>query len=99
FSMSDLGGYAYANGQKVPLRTQGNNILVPTEEGLVAVPIEEFDVVMVDGQVMLVAEVNWRFLIRWWREIERGMDRTPPGPDVPLPPVYCPFTPPEAMMT
>ena len=58
FSMSDLGGYAYADGQKVPFKTQGNNILVPTEEGLVAVPIEEFDVVMVDGQVMLVAEEN-----------------------------------------
>ena len=29
-----------------------------TEEGLVAVPIEEFDVVMVDGQVMLLAEEN-----------------------------------------
>ncbi|MCL0078032.1 hypothetical protein M1N61_03175, partial [Peptococcaceae bacterium] len=25
FSMSDLGGYAYANGQKVPLKTQGNS--------------------------------------------------------------------------
>ena len=47
FSMSDLG--AYVDGQKVPLKTQGNNILVPTEEGLVAVPIEGFDVVMVDG--------------------------------------------------
>ncbi len=58
FSMSDLGGYACANSQKVPLRTQGNNILVPTEEGLVAVPIEEFDVVMVDGQIALLAEVN-----------------------------------------
>ena len=56
--MSDLGDYAYADGQKVPLKTQGNNILVPTEEGLVAVPIEEFDVVMVDGQVMLLAEEN-----------------------------------------
>ena len=58
FSMSDLGGYAYADGQKVSLRTQGNNILVPTEEGLVPVPIEEFDVVVVDGQVMLLAEEN-----------------------------------------
>ncbi|MCL0108013.1 hypothetical protein M1N70_03455, partial [Peptococcaceae bacterium] len=58
FSMSDLGNYAYANGQKVPLKTQGNNILVQTEEGLVAVPIEEFDVVMVDGQIVLTTEEN-----------------------------------------
>ncbi|MCL0049737.1 hypothetical protein M1N04_01400 [Peptococcaceae bacterium] len=63
FSMSDLGGYAYANGQKVPLKTQGNNILVPTEEGLVAVPIEEFDVVMVDGQIALLAEVNAAWVV------------------------------------
>ncbi|MCL0063582.1 hypothetical protein M1N11_05470, partial [Peptococcaceae bacterium] len=55
----DLGDYAYyADGQKVPLKTQGNSILVPTEEGLVPVPIEEFDVVMVDEQIMLVAEEN-----------------------------------------
>ena len=53
--MSDLDDYAYAEGQKVPLRkqrqlkTQGNSILVQTEEKLVAVPIEEFDVVVVDG--------------------------------------------------
>ena len=58
FSMSDLGDYAYADGQKVPLKTQGNSILVPTEEGLVSVPIEEFDVVMVDGQIVLIAEEN-----------------------------------------
>ena len=58
FSLSDLGDYAYADGQKVPLQTQGNSILVPTKEGLVPVPIEEFDVVMVDGQVMLLAEEN-----------------------------------------
>ena len=32
FSMSDLGDYAYANGNKVPLKTQGNSILVPNEE-------------------------------------------------------------------
>ena len=56
--MPDLNGYAYANEQKVPLKTQGNSILVQTEEGLVAVSIEEFDVVMVDGQVMLLAEEN-----------------------------------------
>ncbi|MCL0049718.1 hypothetical protein M1N04_01305 [Peptococcaceae bacterium] len=58
FSMSNLGDYAYADGQKVPLKTQGNNILVPTEEGLLAVPIEEFDVVVVDGEIMLIAEEN-----------------------------------------
>ncbi|MCL0101004.1 hypothetical protein M1N80_04320 [Peptococcaceae bacterium] len=63
FSMSDLGSYAYANGQKVPLQTQGNSILVPTEEGLVPVPIEEFDVVMVDGQIALLAEVNAAWVV------------------------------------
>ncbi|MCL0106673.1 DUF4258 domain-containing protein [Peptococcaceae bacterium] len=66
FSMSDLGAYAYAEGQKVPLKTQGNSILVPTEEGPVAVPIEEFCVVMIDGQVALITEENpaWKaFLI------------------------------------
>ena len=51
-----LGGYAYANGQRVSLKIQGNGILVQTEEGLVVVPIEEFDVVMVDGQLALIAE-------------------------------------------
>ena len=64
---------------------------MPTEEGLVAVPIEEFDVVMVDGQVMLLTEENpWaRINIRsierspWWKFMNRGT-----GPDIP-----CPFTP------
>ncbi|MCL0100987.1 DUF4258 domain-containing protein [Peptococcaceae bacterium] len=65
FSMSDLGDYAYANGQKVPLKTEGNNILVPTEEGLVLVTIEEFCVVEVDGEVALLAEKNpvWKIAI------------------------------------
>ena len=49
----------------MPLKTQGNSILVPTEEGLVSVPIEEFDVVMVDEQIMLLAEENpaWVVLV------------------------------------
>ena len=57
FSLSEL-GYAYADGQKMPLQIQGNSILVPTEEGPVAVPIEEFCVVLVDGEVALIAEEN-----------------------------------------
>jgi hypothetical protein len=61
FSLPD---YAYAlteeqaGGQKMPLQTQGNSILVPTEEGPVAVPIEDFCVVMIDGEVALLAEEN-----------------------------------------
>ena len=67
----------------MPLKTQGNSILVPTEEGLVAVPIEEFDVVMVGGQVMLVAEENPRFILRW---LNKGKDKDWwPSPD-PVPP-------------
>ena len=63
FSLSDLGDYAYADGQKMLLQTQGNSILVPREESPVAVPIEDFCVVMVDGQVALMAEENPRI---WW---------------------------------
>ncbi len=42
---------------------QGNRVVVPTEEGIVVVPIEDFCVVMVDGQVALAAAVNPIFLI------------------------------------
>ena len=64
FSLSELGD-AYADGQKMPLQTQGNSILVPTEEGPVAVPIEDFCVVMIDGEMMLLAEENpfWKIPI------------------------------------
>ena len=55
FSLSEL-DYACADGQKMLLQTQGSSILVPTEEGPVAVPIEDFCVVMIDGQIMLLAE-------------------------------------------
>lgn len=55
--------YAYADGQKMPLQREGNNILVPTEEGPVAVALEDFCVVMLDGQVALVAGENPLILI------------------------------------
>jgi hypothetical protein len=58
----ELSGHLYgADGQRVALEMQGNSIILPTEDGPVAVPIEEFCVVMVDGQVTLLAEVN-----PWW---------------------------------
>ena len=49
---------ATSDGQIVELEVKDNFVLVPTEDGMVAVPIEDFCVVMVDGQVMLLAEVN-----------------------------------------
>jgi hypothetical protein len=52
-----------ADGQKAALEMQGNSVVLPTEDGPVAVPIEDFCVVVVDGQVALMAEVNLKWLI------------------------------------
>lgn len=59
------------------------------KKGPVAVPVEEFDVVMIDGQVVLMGEENPRFIIpRWPRDFELGSDFIrPPTPDG-----HCPFT-------
>jgi len=46
------------NGRIIPLALQGNGVVVPTEDGPIVVPIEEFEVIVAGGQVFLVAEVN-----------------------------------------
>ena len=46
------------DGQVKELEVKNNAVLVPTGDGIVAVPIEDFCVVMVDGEVMLLAEEN-----------------------------------------
>lgn len=54
-----------ADGQEVAVKREGDAILLPTENGLEAVPLKDFCVVMVNGQIMLLAEVNplWKFPI------------------------------------
>ena len=50
-----------------------------TEEGLMPVPIEGFCVVMIDGQVMLMAEEN----PRWLWQVARGYtELNPPFPTI-----------------
>ena len=51
------------DGQVKELEVKNNAVLLPTEDGTVAVPIEDFCVVMVDGEVMLLAEKNPVFTI------------------------------------
>ena len=51
------------DGQVKELEVKNNAILVPTEDEIVAVPIEDFCVVMVDGQIMLLVEINPKHLI------------------------------------
>ncbi|MBT9173736.1 MAG: hypothetical protein DDT21_02141 [Syntrophomonadaceae bacterium] len=61
----DLPAYAIsADGQKVAVERQGDAILLPTEDGFEAVPLKDFSVVMMNGQIMLLAEVNpiWKLL-------------------------------------
>lgn len=61
----DLPAYAIsAEGQKVAVERQGNAILLPTEDGFEAVPLKDFSVAMMNGQIMLLAEVNplWKLL-------------------------------------
>ncbi|MBS3887571.1 MAG: hypothetical protein KGZ56_11010 [Dethiobacter sp.] len=58
---------AYAlsvDGQKVAVERQGDAILLPTEDGFEAVPFKDFSVAMMNGQIMLLAEVNpiWKLL-------------------------------------
>ncbi len=54
------------DGQAKELEVKNNYVLVPTEAGIVAVPIEDFCVVMIDGQVLLLAEDNPFFKIPGW---------------------------------
>lgn len=46
------------DGQEKGLEVKDNSVLVQTEDGIVAVPLEDFCVVIVSGEVMLIAEVN-----------------------------------------
>ena len=51
------------DGQVKELEVKDNSVLVPTEDGMVAVPIEDFCVVMVDEQEMLLVEINPKHLL------------------------------------
>ncbi|MFW0861686.1 MAG: hypothetical protein AAGT88_06320 [Dethiobacter sp.] len=42
---------------------QGNGVVVQTEDGFVVVPLEDFEVAVVDGEVVLVAEVNPKHIL------------------------------------
>ncbi len=53
---------ATSDGRVVELKVKDNFVLVPTEDGIVAVPIEDFCVVKIDGEVMLLVEVNASWL-------------------------------------
>jgi len=46
------------DGQILPLVARNGAVVVPTEDGPVAVPISDFDVAVVNGQVVLLAEEN-----------------------------------------
>lgn len=51
------------DGRTIPLVIQGNGVVLPTEDGPIVVPIEEFEVIVANGQVFLAAEVNPLFTI------------------------------------
>ncbi len=53
-----LSGEVFVDGRAVPARLQGNGLVVPTEDGDMVVPLEEFEPVVVGGQMVLVAEEN-----------------------------------------
>ncbi|MCL4462702.1 MAG: hypothetical protein M1552_09650 [Firmicutes bacterium] len=52
---------AVVDGKKVGLERQGNYFLLPTDDGIEKVSIEEFQVALVAGQLMLLTSVN-----PWW---------------------------------
>jgi hypothetical protein len=61
----EIPAYALSvDGQKVAVERQGDAILLPTEDGFEAVPLKDFSVVMMNGQIMLLAEVNpiWKLV-------------------------------------
>jgi hypothetical protein len=53
-----LPGTILVDSQIVPLVVRNGAVVIPTEDGPVAVPVPDFDVVVVDGQVALITEVN-----------------------------------------
>lgn len=46
------------DGQIVPLVLRNDSVVVPAEDGPIVIPISEFHVLMVNGQVVLVADEN-----------------------------------------
>jgi len=52
---------AIVDGKEVALQRQGDYFLLPTADGVEEVSIEDFDVAMVAGQIVLMASVN-----PWW---------------------------------
>ena len=46
------------DGEPVTVRADGTYLLIPTEEGIERVCVSEFDVVKIDGEVVLFHEVN-----------------------------------------
>jgi len=60
----DLPAYVIsADGQRVAVQRHGDAILLPTEDGFEAFPLKDFSVVMMNGQIMLLAEVNAIWLL------------------------------------
>ncbi|GEM_PF-5633410 len=53
----------WLDGELQPLVVEAGAVVVPTEDGPVIVPLEEFDVGMVNRQVVSVAEVNPVFIV------------------------------------
>lgn len=53
-----LSGVVFVDGRAVPASLQGDGLRVQTDGGSVHIPLEEFEVVVVDGRLMLKAEVN-----------------------------------------
>lgn len=54
---------AIVDGREAPLQREGNYFLLPAEGEVERVSIEDFDVTFQDGQIMLSAQVNPKFLI------------------------------------
>jgi len=52
---------ALGDGEKIALERQGNHFMLPTSDGFEKISIEEFQVALVAGQIMLVTNVN-----PWW---------------------------------
>ena len=52
---------ALVDGKAVALKKQGNYFLLPTTDGYEKISIEEFDVALVAGQLMLSTSIN-----PWW---------------------------------
>ena len=50
------------DGVPITIEVDGNYLLIPTEEGIKRVCISEFDVEIVEGQLMLMHEVNPIFI-------------------------------------